>query len=102
MALSTASKHTFNATPVSKLAEAADHHKSLVRELSVAKSSDAASEAVQKYAAVVYKARAGTPDAAWAKMVQDTRSALALNVQLDPADKKAAHAEITRLQQLQK
>jgi hypothetical protein len=98
--VSTPSKQSLNTEAVGKLAEAKEQHAILLRELASASTGEQASSAVQKFAVVVSKARPNTSDAAWGKMIQDTRSALTLNVKLEPVAKRDAHAEITNLQRI--
>jgi uncharacterized surface protein with fasciclin (FAS1) repeats len=98
VALSTASKASFGVKPVTKLVDAKEQQEKLLRTLRGTRSGDEATTAVQSFASAVAGARGAADADAWGDMVHQAREALAVNINLQTAEKKAAHAEITRLQ----
>ena len=108
VAISTASKASFGVKQASTMADASEHHEKLVRTLQNASSGDEAAKAVQTFAAAVgplrSTANAGARDShhdeAWGELIHKAREALAVNNRLQPSEKKPAHGELTRLQQI--
>jgi uncharacterized surface protein with fasciclin (FAS1) repeats len=97
---SSASKFSLSAPSVDSVAALNAHHENVLRALANVRNSDDAVAQVMALATIISKARvtATLDEKQHTELVRKTRDALVLNTHLKPQEKRAAHAEISRIQ----